>query len=66
MGLYEIKCRVSRGAEKALIWAVWKLPRRLVMWCAVRVISHATAGQWSSQNVPELTAMDALKRWESP
>jgi hypothetical protein len=40
------------------------LPRKLVYFCAIRLMAHATQGKWSSQNVPELTAMDALERWE--
>jgi len=42
----------------------WSLPKRLVMWCSVRLIAHATQGKYSETVVPELTAMDALKRWE--
>jgi hypothetical protein len=41
----------------------WKLPRRLVYWCAVRVGAHATTGAYSSQVVPDLTFTDALQRW---
>ena len=52
--------------EKITIWIAWHLPRYLVMWCAVRVHAHATTGQYSSQVVPDLTAMDALKRWDAP
>ena len=43
----------------------WWLPRKLVMWCFIRVVANATQGKWSSQVVPELTAMDALQRWEA-
>lgn len=48
---------------KLWMWLAWKLPRGLAYWCAVRVISRATTGKYSSQIVPELSAMDALKRW---
>jgi len=41
----------------------WLLPRQLVMWCTMRVIAYATSGQFSGQNVPKLTAMDAVGRW---
>ena len=41
------------------------LPNWLVYWCAVRVVAHATTGEYSSQVVPELAAMDALHRWET-
>ncbi len=43
--------------------AYW-MPRWLVYWCAVRVLMHATTGQWSSQVVPDLTFMEGLKRWD--
>jgi hypothetical protein len=49
--------------EKAIQWVAWHLPRRLVMWCFIRVTAYATTDEYSSQVVPELSAMDALKRW---
>jgi hypothetical protein len=49
--------------DKLCMWIAWKLPGRLVMWCAIRVASHATVGEYSNQIVPDLTAMDAIKRW---
>ena len=49
--------------EGILLWIVWRLPRTLVKWCAVRVIAHATQGPYSNQVVTDLTAIDALKRW---
>lgn len=50
--------------EPLMKWLAWKLPRQLVLWCAIRVVAHATTGKFSSQVVPDLTAMDALKRWD--
>jgi len=50
--------------EKLIMKIAWLLPREIVKWCAIRLISNATTGQYSSQVVPELSAMDALKRWE--
>ena len=49
--------------DKLWMWIAWRLPKRLVMWAAVRVMVHATQGNFSSQIVPELKAVDALKRW---
>lgn len=49
--------------EKIAIWIAWRLPRRLVMWCAIRLMANATQGQYDTQIVPELKAMDALQRW---
>lgn len=50
--------------ETICIKVAWMLPRKLVYWCAIRVGAHATQGQYSNQEVPALTFMDALKRWE--
>ncbi len=41
------------------------MPRWLVYWCSIRLIANATTGEHSSQIVPDLGAMDALKRWET-
>lgn len=50
--------------EKLTMWLAWRLPRRLAYWCAIRVLAHGTTGKFSGQVVPELTATEALKRWE--
>jgi len=50
--------------EKLWIALAWKLPRRLAYWAAVRVGSSATLPPFGSQVVPELTVVDALRRWE--
>lgn len=49
--------------DKFWMWLAWRLPRPLVMWASVRLIANATQGEHSTQVVPELSAMDALKRW---
>ena len=49
--------------ERVLTWIAWHLPRKVVMWCYVRVVAHATTGAYSNTVVPELSAVDALKRW---
>ena len=54
----------GKQAEQALRWVAWRLPRRLVMWCYIRVGAHATTGQYENTVVPELSMMDALKRWD--
>lgn len=63
MSLFELKYRVTRRIEQAQISVAWKMPRWLVMWCSVRLIANATQGEYGNTIVPELTAMDALKRW---
>lgn len=55
-----------RVTEKIKFWIAWRMPHWLVNLCAVRLIAHATTGRYSDTVVPELTAMDAVKRWETP
>ena len=50
--------------EKILIWIAWHLPRNLIYWCSIRLMTYATVGHYSYQVVPDLLAMDALKRWD--
>lgn len=50
--------------EKLVTKLVWALPKSIVYWCAIRLVANATTGKHGSQVVPELTAMDALTRWE--
>lgn len=58
--------RWSRPKEKVLLWVAYRLPRKLVAWVGIRIVAHATSGKYSSQIVPDLTAMEALKRWDEP
>lgn len=51
--------------DKIAMKIAWMLPRRIAYWCAVRVAAHATAGKWSTQDVPDLRVLDALTRWEA-
>lgn len=50
--------------DKVLMGLVWKLPKSIVYWCTIRLIAYATTGKYGKTIVPELTAMDALKRFE--
>jgi len=50
--------------EKMLWWVVWKMPKRLVYLCSVRLMSHGTVGKYSGQIVPDLLCTEALKRWK--
>jgi hypothetical protein len=51
-------------SERFWLWLAYKLPRGLAYWCAIRIGAHATGSKYPTQVVPELTFMDALKRWE--
>jgi hypothetical protein len=61
---FERKYLVEKQIDKVLRWIVWRMPRRMVMWAYVRVVAHATTGRHGDQIVPELLAMDALRRWD--
>ena len=50
--------------DKIYLWLAYKLPKRLVYWCVIRLGSWATVGKYSNQIVPELYFMDALERWD--
>ena len=50
--------------EKIMLWLVWRLPKSLVMWCGFRIGVHATQDEYGKTIVPDLTFMDAMKRWE--
>lgn len=45
-------------------WIAFHLPRCVVYWAIIRLIAYATSGRYDSTVVPELEAMEALKRWE--
>lgn len=39
------------------------VPNKLKYIVAIDVVAHATTGKYSKTNVPELSAMDAIKRF---
>jgi hypothetical protein len=61
---YDLRYELGKRVERAQMAVAWKLPHWLVMWASVRLIAHATTGKHGHTVVPELTAVDALKRWE--
>lgn len=44
--------------------AAW-MPKRLVYFCAIRLMAYATCGKYGNTNVSELDIITALKRWEN-
>lgn len=52
--------------DKLPLFVVYHLlPKRIVMWAAVRVGAHATTGEYSNKVVPEMTFLEALQRWDT-
>lgn len=60
---YVVGEKLRRARERVLVAIAWAMPRSVVYWCAIRLGVHATRGPHSTQVVPELTFVDALKRW---
>lgn len=44
-------------------WLVDRLPRKLVYFCFMKVMAHATTGKYGYTVVPELGGMDAVERY---
>jgi len=61
---YDLRDWAHRRKEQAQVAIAWKLPRWLVKWAAIRLMAHATTGRFSDQVVPELSCVDALRRWD--
>jgi hypothetical protein len=49
-----------------LWWLAWKLPRRLVYFCHIRLWAWATTGRYGDTRPDELSWDEACKRWETP
>ena len=43
----------------------WALPKGLVKWCAIRVISLASVGEYSNIEMGELRCVDAISAWDN-
>lgn len=60
---WRVKWHWDRVAERVSMFVAWHLlPRRVRLWVVMRCGADATQGRWSSQIVPDLLFMDAVKR----
>ena len=46
-------------------WLVDRLPKKLIYFCFLQVMAYATTSKYGETLVPELTGMDAIKRFAS-
>jgi hypothetical protein len=46
------------------LWLARHMPKKLVYWCAIVLMAHATTGENSNVETSTLTCIDALKSWE--
>lgn len=58
-----MKVWLRKLEEKFWKWLAWALPKRLVYWATIRLVTFSTSGKHSNTAVPELGAMTALKRY---
>lgn len=63
--LMNLRSEIGKWHEKFWFWLAWRLPKKLVYFAAIRLTAFATQGDYSNTVVPELQAMEALKRWHS-
>ena len=63
MGFWYPKMIFRSIVDRVAMAIVWALPKWVIKWALVRATAHGTTGQYSGQIVPDLTCMDALKRW---
>jgi hypothetical protein len=45
-------------------WLEGRLPRCLVKWATMRLIVHDTSREYETTVVPDLSAMEAVRRWD--
>ncbi len=57
--------QIEKLKEKMWTGLAWALPKQLVYWCSIRLMAHATVGDYGNTDPSTLNAMDALKRWET-
>ncbi len=50
-------------SQRLWVWLAWRLPRPLIYWCSVRLITAATVGRYGDTNPTELDVVTALERW---
>jgi hypothetical protein len=50
--------------ERLWMWVAWRLPRRLVYWASIRLMSTATCGAYSDRTPTEVNIMEALHAWD--
>ncbi|MCL5265187.1 MAG: hypothetical protein M1343_08360 [Chloroflexi bacterium] len=60
----DIRYEFNKRRDNFWLWLAKRMPKRFVMWCAIRLIGYATSGKYGNTEVPKLTAMDAVQRWE--
>jgi hypothetical protein len=53
---------IANLKEKSIVWFVWLLPKSIVYWATIRVLSNASM-VLHDQVITGITGSDALKVW---
>lgn len=56
----------QRRQEHFWLWLGHRLPRPLAYWCCIDCLARATSGPYAATIVPELTAIELLRRTGPP
>lgn len=51
--------------DKIWMFVAFKLPRRLVYMCGIRLWAYSTQGKWSHCDAVGVKMEEALSRWEA-
>ena len=53
------------GVKEINLWffIARHLPKKIVYFCFMHVMAYSTTGKYGNTTVPELTGMDAIKRY---
>jgi cytochrome c-type biogenesis protein CcmH/NrfF len=55
---------VTDPLEQVLVWIIWRLPRRIVYWAAIRLMAHATTAVYPTRTPDGVTILEALDAWD--
>lgn len=56
---------IARSVERLTAGVAMLLPRRLVLWCFIRLVEEVSRGpQYSDSEATRLTVFEAMRRWD--
>lgn len=61
---YRIKIRFMQLPTRFMMWLVYHLPKSVIYYSTIRLVAAVTTGKYSNTIVPELSAMDAIQRYQ--
>lgn len=61
--MFEFKLWRIRTRDNFARNAAKLIPKRIKMWAYIDIVAHATTGKYGNTVVPDVTAMEVLKRF---